>query len=104
MFQNCHFFHTTNRYQELVDKYKVNYILGGAGQNAMRVMSWMLQEKEVGVFCGCVGKDKFGEQMEKEAKEAGVNVQYMIDEKAPTGTCACLVVGTERYEFFTVDF
>jgi sugar/nucleoside kinase (ribokinase family) len=66
-----------NRYDELVEKYKVNYILGGAGQNAMRVMSWMLQEKEVGVFCGCVGKDKFGEQMEKEAKEAGVNVQLV---------------------------
>lgn len=74
----------------------MNYICGGQAQNTLRVISWMLQEKGVATFCGCIGKDKFGEQMTKVAQEAGVNVQYMIDEKAPTGTCAVLVVGKER--------
>ncbi|MBO8589971.1 hypothetical protein INN88_15360, partial [Staphylococcus aureus] len=40
--------------------------------------------------------DKFGEEMNKSSKLAGVNVPYYEDESAPTGTCAVCVVGGER--------
>ncbi|CAK9147375.1 unnamed protein product [Ilex paraguariensis] len=45
---------------------------------------------------GCIGKDKFGDEMKKNSTAAGVNVHYYEDESAPTGTCAVCVVGGER--------
>lgn len=74
---------------------------------------------------GCIGKCRFGEEMTKSSKLAGVNVniltlfsshyimlkvqtqfmyviclseqvQYDVDDKLPTGTCAVCVVGDDR--------
>lgn len=86
-------------YQELVSKYSPQYIAGGATQNSIRVAQWML--KSVGLennaaYMGCIGKDKFGEQLEKCADADGVFTHYMKDETTPTGTCAVLVKGGER--------
>jgi len=84
-------------YQELVDKYSVQYIAGGATQNSMRVAQWMLKEKKGKVaFMGCVGDDKYGKQLEECASADGVTVHYMKDEATPTGTCAALILGGER--------
>ena len=43
------------------------------------------------------GKDKFGKILEEKAEEAGVSVNYLIDEKEPTGTCAVCITGKHRY-------
>ncbi|KAK8950413.1 Adenosine kinase 2 [Platanthera guangdongensis] len=83
-------------YEELASKYNVEYIAGGATQNTIRVAQWMLQIPGVTSYMGCIGKDKFGEEMKKNAKAAGVNAHYYEDEVAPTGTCAVTVVGGER--------
>lgn len=83
-------------YDEMASKYNVEYIAGGATQNAIRVAQWMLQTPGATSFMGCIGKDKFGEEMKKNATVAGVNVHYREDETAPTGTCAVCVVGGER--------
>ena len=81
-------------YKEMVDNYKVDYIAGGATQNTIRVTQWMLQRKLATCYIGCVGRDKYGEQLEKQAKGDGVRVQYMVVDDQPTGTCA--VVVTEK--------
>jgi len=47
-------------------------------------------------YVGCIGEDAFGEQLEKAARGDGVDVKYMKQSKAPTGTCAVLVKGAER--------
>ncbi|XP_039138667.1 adenosine kinase 2-like [Dioscorea cayenensis subsp. rotundata] len=83
-------------YEELATKYNVDYIAGGATQNTIRVAQWMLQNPSATSYMGSIGKDKFGEEMKKNSKAGGVNVQYYEDETAPTGTCAVCVVGGER--------
>ncbi|CAN6484672.1 unnamed protein product [Victoria cruziana] len=83
-------------YEELAAKDNVEYIAGGATQNSIRVAQWMLQIPGTTSYMGCIGKDKFGEEMTKNSKLAGVNVHYYEDESAPTGTCAVCVVGGER--------
>ncbi|CAI0411878.1 unnamed protein product [Linum tenue] len=83
-------------YDEMSEKYTVDYIAGGATQNSIRVAQWMLQKPGATSYIGCIGKDKYGEEMKKNAKHAGVNVHYYEDEAAPTGTCAVCVVGGER--------
>ncbi|KAI6673262.1 hypothetical protein NL676_001168 [Syzygium grande] len=83
-------------YDEMTNKYSVDFIAGGATQNSIRVAQWMLQIPNATSFIGCIGKDKFGDEMKKNAKLAGVNVRYLEDENAPTGTCAVCVVGGER--------
>ncbi|XP_042475674.1 adenosine kinase 2-like [Macadamia integrifolia] len=83
-------------YDELSSKFNVEYIAGGATQNSIRVAQWMLQIPGATSYMGCIGKDKFGEEMKNNAKLAGVNVHYYEDESAPTGTCAVCVVGGER--------
>ncbi|KAA3453384.1 adenosine kinase 2-like [Gossypium australe] len=83
-------------YEEMTKKYEVEYIAGGATQNSIRVAQWMLQIPGATSYMGCIGKDKFGEEMKKNSKLAGVNVHYYEDGTAPTGTCAVCVVGGER--------
>jgi len=88
-------------YDELVEKYEVQYIAGGATQNTMRVAQWMLlgkddKMKDQTAFMGCVGDDKYGKQLEECAEKDGVLVHYMKDESTPTGTCAALILGGER--------
>ncbi|XP_072962740.1 adenosine kinase 2-like [Typha angustifolia] len=83
-------------YDELAARNNVEYIAGGATQNSIRVAQWMLQIPGATSYMGCIGKDKFGEEMKKASKAAGVNVHYYEDETAPTGTCAVCVVGGER--------
>ncbi|AES60718.1 putative adenosine kinase [Medicago truncatula] len=83
-------------YDEMAAKYNVEYIAGGATQNSIRVAQWMLQVPGATSYIGCIGKDKFGEEMTKNSKQAGVNVHYYEDENTPTGTCAVCVVGGER--------
>ncbi|XP_006647541.1 adenosine kinase 2-like [Oryza brachyantha] len=83
-------------YDELASKGNVEYIAGGATQNSIRVAQWMLQTPGATSYIGCIGKDKFGEEMKKNAQAAGVNAHYCEDEAAPTGTCAVCVVGGER--------
>ncbi|KAJ6809648.1 putative adenosine kinase 2 [Iris pallida] len=82
-------------YDELASNYNVEYIAGGATQNSIRVAQWMLQIPGATSYMGCIGKDKFGEEMKKKSTAGGVNVHYYeVDE--PTGTCAVCVVGGER--------
>ena len=49
------------------------------------------------MYCFFVGKDEFGKILSKKATEAGVNVNYLIHEKEPTGTCAVCITGKHRY-------
>eukprot|EP01018_Ginkgo_biloba_P025262 Gb_17651 [translate_table: standard] len=83
-------------YAELADRGNVEYIAGGATQNSIRVAQWMLGVPGATSYMGCIGKDKFGEEMKKNSKAAGVNVHYYEDGTKPTGTCAVLVVKGER--------
>lgn len=85
-------------YEEMEDKYKVEYTVGGATQNALRVAQWILNKPNVSIFMGCVGSDKFSKILEQKAREAGVNVQYQYTTNQPTGTCAVLISkgGTQR--------
>ncbi|KAG6765209.1 hypothetical protein POTOM_029233 [Populus tomentosa] len=90
-------------YDEMASKYTVEFIAGGATQNSIRVAQWMLQIPGATSYMGCIGKDKFGEEMKKNSMKAGVNVHYYEDEAAPTGTCAVCVVGGERSAFCSVS-
>ncbi|XP_050381273.1 adenosine kinase 2 [Argentina anserina] len=83
-------------YEELAANPSVEYIAGGATQNSIRVAQWMLQVPGATSYMGSIGKDKYGEEMKKNSKLAGVNVHYYEDESAPTGTCGVCVVGGER--------
>eukprot|EP00244_Chara_vulgaris_P013473 TRINITY_DN770_c0_g1_i1.p1 TRINITY_DN770_c0_g1~~TRINITY_DN770_c0_g1_i1.p1 ORF type:complete len:386 (-),score=73.47 TRINITY_DN770_c0_g1_i1:20-1042(-) len=83
-------------YKELVEKYDVEYIAGGATQNSIRVAQWMLRVPNATGYIGCVGKDEYGQRMKDIATAAGVNVHYREDETVQTGTCACVIKGGER--------
>eukprot|EP00485_Elphidium_margaritaceum_P002298 CAMPEP_0202686208 /NCGR_PEP_ID=MMETSP1385-20130828/2016_1 /ASSEMBLY_ACC=CAM_ASM_000861 /TAXON_ID=933848 /ORGANISM="Elphidium margaritaceum" /LENGTH=366 /DNA_ID=CAMNT_0049340739 /DNA_START=40 /DNA_END=1140 /DNA_ORIENTATION=+ len=83
-------------YQELADMSTVEYIGGGSTLNSMRVSRWMSQQSGFSGYMGCIGKDKFGQVLEDATKEAGVECNFMIDEKTATGTCAVCLTGKER--------
>ncbi|KAI4365604.1 hypothetical protein MLD38_021572 [Melastoma candidum] len=83
-------------YEDLISNYNVEYSAGGATQNSIKVAQWMLQIPGASSYMGCIGKDKFGEELKKSIKAAGVNVHYLEDESVATGTCASCVVGGER--------
>ncbi|CAH0564030.1 unnamed protein product [Brassicogethes aeneus] len=85
-----------NLYTELVEKYNADFIAGGSVQNALRVAQWLLEFPKVTTFFGCVGDDKYSKILCDKARENGVNVQYQVNSKEPTGTCAVLITGTHR--------
>ncbi|KAF4531998.1 hypothetical protein B566_EDAN006543 [Ephemera danica] len=81
----------TPLYQELTEKYDVEYIAGGAVQNSLRVAQWLLQKPRVAVFMGSVGRDKFSDILKTKAEEDGVLTHYQYNDTVPTGTCAVVV-------------
>lgn len=83
-------------YDDMCEKYTVEYVPGGATQNAVRVAQWSLGVPNSTSFVGCIGKDKYGEILEKKSTEAGVKVAYQYHEKEPTGTCAVLVTDSGK--------
>ena len=83
-------------YAKLAETHPVEYIAGGATQNSVRVAQWVMGSPGATAFVGCVGTDKFGDQLESAARADGVNVQYMKQGEVETGTCAVLVKGGER--------
>lgn len=46
--------------------------------NSFFHLQWMLQIPGATSYIGSIGKDKYGEEMKKNAKQAGVNVSYLI--------------------------
>ena len=84
-------------YAELKADYKdLEYIAGGATQNAIRVAQWMAQAPGMTTFVGCIGKDDFGATLKAAVAADGVREIYMEDESTATGTCAVLVKDNER--------
>jgi len=83
-------------YEELVKGYPVEYLAGGATQNSMRAVCWLLQQPHTTVFVGCVGKDAYAQKIRHAAEAAGVRALYLEDESTPTGTCAVLIQDKER--------
>jgi adenosine kinase len=47
---------------------------------------------------GCTGEDEYAEIMKQKAKEVGLNTVYQVNNKTPTGKCAVLITGSERYK------
>lgn len=79
-------------YEEVINKFEIEYTAGGVTQNTMRYTQWVIgKNNQVTTFCGAVGNDYFGKIMEKKAKTDGVNVKYMACNEKSTGTCAILL-------------
>jgi adenosine kinase len=55
-----------------------------------------LRVPDATTFFGCIKKDKFGDILEKKAKEIGVNVKFQYTDKEATGTCAVICTGKDR--------
>jgi adenosine kinase len=83
-------------FEDLVANHKVQFIAGGATQNTARVAQWQVNVPGAVTYTGCIGKDKFGKNLKDAAMSDGLNTPYYEIETAPTGTCAVLIVGTER--------
>lgn len=83
-------------FQELIELPNVQYIVGGATQNSIRVAQWMLQTPGATAFMGCIGADDLGAKMKKSIESDGVRPAYMVDKDTPTGCCAVLVCNSER--------
>ncbi|KAK6942804.1 Carbohydrate kinase PfkB [Dillenia turbinata] len=90
------------RYDEMATKYNMVYRAGGAMQNSIRVafLQWILQVPGLTTYIGCIGKDKFGEEMKRSCKLVGVS--YYEDDLTPTATCAVCVMGVERAKYFYI--
>jgi len=81
---------------EIIKNYEVEFIAGGAAQNALRVMQWIVGKPNVTTFMGSVGDDENGKTLASCAIRDGVNVQYQIQNGTPTGKCAALITGHHR--------
>jgi len=84
-------------YDEMTEKFTAEYVPGGATQNTIRVAQWLLETACATSFTGCIGKDKYGTILKEKATEAGVNVNYMIHDSEPTGTCAVMLTGAGQH-------
>ncbi|KAF7729561.1 hypothetical protein EC973_004236 [Apophysomyces ossiformis] len=82
-------------YQEIVEKFDVVYVAGGAAQNAGRGAQFFLPSNSA-VYLGAVSDDQFAEVMKKAAEDDGLHTNYMVNKEIATGTCACLITGHNR--------
>lgn len=83
-------------FHELVEKYPVEYIAGGATQNSARVCQWMAKTPGAVTYIGAVGKDEYATHLREAATKDGMRVEYFEVDGVATGTCGVLVTGHER--------
>jgi len=85
-------------FKEITENYSVSYTPGGANQNVLRVFQWIIgaDQPNRSVFFGGVGNDEYGKILREKSTEAGVNVQYQVNDKVKTGTCAALIYKHHR--------
>jgi len=68
--------------------------IGGACQNSMRVLQWLLQNTYPNCtnFIGAIGNDDEGRDMQAMMTEThGVHVDYMVNQSLATGNCYAFV-------------
>lgn len=82
-------------YEDLLNNYDAKLIAGGAAQNTARGAQYILPPNSV-VYVGCVGKDKYADILHTAVKEAGLRVEYRVDEEHPTGRCGVIITGHDR--------
>ena len=83
-------------YEQMINEYQVEYTAGGATQNTIRIAQHFLMTSNSTTYIGCIGNDKFGEQLRNSANADGVTTLYRIDQSEPTGTCAVAIINKER--------
>jgi len=84
-------------YEELASKSDVIYIAGGATLNTVRMAQWASAGRPgITGYIGCIGKDKFGKELQDAVARDGVQPNFMITEEVETGTCAIAIKNTER--------
>ena len=72
-------------YKELVDKFEVEYLVGGATQNTIRTVQWFSQKPGVTSYVGCVGIDGNADKLKEIMDKEGIVVHYMKADTEPTG-------------------
>lgn len=82
-------------FDELVEKKDTIFVAGGAAQNTARGAAFELGPNKVAYF-GCVGEDKFSQQLLQENERAGVKSLYLVNKEIGTGKCAALINGHDR--------
>jgi len=82
-------------YDEVVKNHKVNYVAGGAAQNAARAAAYVLPPDSV-VYTGCVGDDELAAQLKAVNAKEGVESAYLVKKGDLTGACAVILTGQER--------
>ncbi|KAK6541538.1 adenosine kinase [Orbilia ellipsospora] len=82
-------------YDDLVKNYDAKFVAGGAAQNSARGAQYILPPNSV-LYIGCIGKDSYGEQLQKVCAEEGLRVEYRIDPEVPTGRCGVIITGHNR--------
>jgi len=82
-------------FDDLLNNYSAKLIAGGAAQNTARGAQYILPANSV-VYLGCVGNDRYAEILREAVAEAGLRVEYRIDDKLPTGRCAAVITGHDR--------
>lgn len=104
------------RYDELVQKYQVTYVAGGAAQNAARgaavrrtslslpcvviqvlliSFQYVLPPHSV-VYAGCVGDDELADQLRAANKREGLDQVYQVQKGEKTGACGVIITGHNR--------
>lgn len=82
-------------YKEIVEKYQVTYVAGGAAQNAARCAQYVLPPKST-AYLGCVGDDDLANQLRAANEREGLRSAYQVEKSLPTGSCAVVITGHDR--------
>jgi len=84
-------------YEELINNHKVQYVPGGATQNAIKVAQWILKDRYKSVYTGCIKDDNYGKILTESCEQIGVRTLYQYNQGSePTGICASLITGQNR--------
>ncbi|GAA5945192.1 hypothetical protein JCM3775_003692 [Rhodotorula graminis] len=82
-------------YDDLQANYQVEYVAGGAAQNAARGAQYVLPEGST-AYLGAVGSDKLADQLRAANDKEGLHSAYQVVDDKPTGACAVIITGHDR--------
>ncbi|GAA5837611.1 hypothetical protein JCM5353_003270 [Sporobolomyces roseus] len=82
-------------YDDLAKNFKIQYVAGGAAQNAARGAQYVLPEGST-AYLGAVGSDGLADQLRAANDKEGLQSFYQVVADKPTGACAVVITGHDR--------
>ncbi|OAF71352.1 Adenosine kinase [Intoshia linei] len=84
-------------FKDFIDTYEYDIVPGGSSLNVLRMLQWIINEKNCIAYASCIGNDEEGRQLRIECSKSHLKTNFEISHKNSTGICCAMISKDRKY-------